>query len=1652
MKKFIPLLILLFGILGTTYSQPSEQYSEDFSGISNNTPLPYYDDDYSAPDTVAIWRADTTNAYTWKYGTQGLAGNTSEKAYIDNQAEDSVQKETFDVTIHALPQFNLQPEKIALRFKWYSQMPENNGGGTDPITDPDADLTIQMRYYSGGNAGTWSTIWKEDSLELLEETTSGKSLYNNYTFDYDQYVNGNQDDWFPAEVEITDTYSNPDSIQVRFRYEGQNGGNVGIDDLRLTYSQTDAFEAKYRILPDYYYKIPESQTQRIDFKFHLTNHGVDSFDVSNVKLNKDGNTYGYAEVPKNDLDSAQSKTYTIANYTEKFEPEGNYQFEYDASIPYYIGGNAYTWNWTSGFEMRSTPETYTRYNGIWNGTISAGNENNAFGTLFEMVKKDHFAGAGFEFNSNGASFKYQLVDMSSDTSVSEVIYESGSMTTSTFGTVRDDLPVSEQIVLEEGLYMIRVIQTSADNIQLPYDNNEESYYYTGTSDQLTKVSGEGNLAIKMYVQENRTPDYAVDTKYEHTLSTDQKYTYTLQLDDADNDPVGYRRIDPDQQWLKADWLNIEQRTDTTITFIGETSNTGSYEFDVRIGDAEGDSTTETFTFEVIEPYKTDFKENYVASPSDHAGWTTIDDSLDKGSTLHWELNHTEQNAGDEFKSDEQVASIEGEAGVEQEEWLISPAVELPSLSADADSALHLEFAWRMAWKYFTGPGLGNDNDGYDAGDLTVMISQNGGDTWNKLWKEDDSTDVLSTTVINENGTTDDDEYYDDTPLNPEGWPGYEEGRYNTGKDYYADDYYLSRINLNSYAGQKVWIAFKYESESSQVAGSADFYLDYMELNAIKPGIELQAMPLNTTGYTKIPVTQAQPVTIKADVTNRKLKDLKDANITATYVNPSGGTAFNQTKKSDVEGQDTTSAEFGTFTPEKSGNYDFTVDVEYREEGTPYSTSETNDNIFEITSAVNGVYARDNGSKGRTSFKPEEGDFTGTKFDIHEPDNLRKIRLFIDDYTQGDEISFTLVKKGDVVLNSPKYTAGNDFDSNWQTFDLKDTELGTGTYYLMVKTEETSGKLEFAFDNNPKGHYYEGAPGNIKMNEGSAEEDTPGNMLLRMVLGNNAPVFDPEIEDQQATAGKNFSYNISALDENGDSLTFIMEQAPDWLNMTNKDDGNRAVISGLPGSNNEGSNLVKVGVFDAHDTTRTSFSIEVGPNPAPEFTTTPVIEADAGSPYEYMAAGSDRLGDDVTLNMAEGPDWLSASSATNDSLQLSGTPTSNDVGEQHVKINITDEYGKTAQQAFTIMVRANAKPEFTTSAPLEAREGEMYTYDVAAKDENSNDQLSLSADAPDWLNLTDHGNGSGKLEGTPSSGDTGANKITLTVTDNKGASAEQNFTIQVEAANNTPAFADKPKDTMTVQAGTLFEYQVNVEDPDNDQISFNANIPDWILITNEGEGVADLRGEPMLEELGIHEVNITATDGKEEISQQFVVSVIDTTSEPKMDKSQLNNAYINSNYEASIEATDEDGDKLSFEAKEIPQWLTLEDKGNGTAVLKGTPSKEDRGEDTLRIDVSDGLHNENFDLSLEVIAEATGMDKDISSDKLTMYPNPAKDQVTFENVAEARIVIFNTLGSKVLEKDNLNDTQRINISSFEPGNYLVKIIKENNSYTRLLMVK
>jgi len=276
----------------------------------------------------------------------------------------------------------------------------------------------------------------------------------------------------------------------------------------------------------------------------------------------------------------------------------------------------------------------------------------------------------------------------------------------------------------------------------------------------------------------------------------------------------------------------------------------------------------------------------------------------------------------------------------------------------------------------------------------------------------------------------------------------------------------------------------------------------------------------------------------------------------------------------------------------------------------------------------------------------------------------------------------------------------------------------------------------------------------------------------------------------ATEDVTYSYVIVAEDvDAGDVLTITAPISPAWLSFTDNGAGT-AKLEGTPTNADVGDHSVKLLVRDTDGLTDTqAFTITVGnANDAPtdiSLSNDSLEENEpAGTTVGILSATDQDSGDSHTYTLVPGPGDADNGffAAVGDELR---TAVSLDYETQityTIRVSATDTGGLSYAEVFTITVAdVNDAPAFTSAPLLVATEGLTYTYSIVTSDDDG-DTITITAPClPSWLTLTNNGDGTAELRGTPGEGSAGEYAVELQAEDTAGAIGAQDFVIAVNAA-------------------------------------------------------------------------------------------------------------------------------------------------------------------------------------------------------------------------------------------------------------------------------
>lgn len=143
-----------------------------------------------------------------------------------------------------------------------------------------------------------------------------------------------------------------------------------------------------------------------------------------------------------------------------------------------------------------------------------------------------------------------------------------------------------------------------------------------------------------------------------------------------------------------------------------------------------------------------------------------------------------------------------------------------------------------------------------------------------------------------------------------------------------------------------------------------------------------------------------------------------------------------------------------------------------------------------------------------------------------------------------------------------------------------------------------------------------------------------------------------------------------------------------------------------------------------------------------------------------------------------------------------------------------------------------------------------------------------------------------------------------------------------------------------------------------------------------------------------------------------------------------------------------------EGFEIAYNITVEKPEIADAVIENGVLKLTAKEvlsGTTNVVVTASAGDESLSTSFDLTIEKTVGIADIAKEGFELYPNPARDMVTVNVKADARLIIYNTNGQQVRHIELTKGTNKVTVSDFEKGIYLFKVQNAQSAMVQKVIV-
>jgi hypothetical protein len=201
-----------------------------------------------------------------------------------------------------------------------------------------------------------------------------------------------------------------------------------------------------------------------------------------------------------------------------------------------------------------------------------------------------------------------------------------------------------------------------------------------------------------------------------------------------------------------------------------------------------------------------------------------------------------------------------------------------------------------------------------------------------------------------------------------------------------------------------------------------------------------------------------------------------------------------------------------------------------------------------------------------------------------------------------------------------------------------------------------------------------------------------------------------------------------------------------------------------------------------------------------------------------------------------PQGLTFSAGTNGTATLHGTPAAGTAGSYAITLTASNTTGLQTTQTFTLNVSQPTAPAITSAGRATFAVGQAGSFTVATTGFPAA-VLSESGTLPAGVTLTDHGDGTATLSGTPAAGSGGTYNFTVSAR-NSVSSVTQNFTLIV---NQPPAITSAAGASFS--AGQSSSFTITTTGFPTGTITESGPLPSGLTLADRGNGTAVLSGKP-----------------------------------------------------------------------------------------------------------------------------------------------------------------------------------------------------------------
>ncbi len=404
--------------------------------------------------------------------------------------------------------------------------------------------------------------------------------------------------------------------------------------------------------------------------------------------------------------------------------------------------------------------------------------------------------------------------------------------------------------------------------------------------------------------------------------------------------------------------------------------------------------------------------------------------------------------------------------------------------------------------------------------------------------------------------------------------------------------------------------------------------------------------------------------------------------------------------------------------------------------------------------------------------------------------------------------------------------------------------------------------------------------------------------------------------------------------------------PAGMSFTDNGDGT-ATLAGIPQPGGSGNSLTITAHNGVGADAMQTLTITLGQ--APTIVSAPTATFGVGQSVQFEVAASPGVPGPIAITEhGKLPAGLAFSAGAGGIAMLGGIAAANTGGSYPITLAASTA-GFTSTQAFTIIVDQPLAIHSARPAALIVGSAAALRITAAGFPQPS---LSTSGALPAGVSFVDNGNGTALLTGVPAPGSAGSYAVTITASNDLGATASRTLLLTVRPA---PTATKPPRITSAAlatfamaQPGTFLIKTTGLPAA---AVSIAGTAPPWLTLTTGAGGTALLTGTPPALSSGVYHFTLVAQNGVGSPAQQsFTLTV---------DESPIFTSTASKTFAAGIPvsfaiATTGTPTAMLTSQGTLPRGIRLVNNHNGTLTLIGTPAKGSQGSYTIVIAAVNGV--------------------------------------------------------------------------------------------------